>query len=452
MSNNRILDVIIYGATGFTGKEVLKYLLKQLNPTTSLTTTVIDKSRFLKYKFAIAGRSEEKLNKLREELNLNNFDIPSYVADCTDETSLNNLFIKTKLVLNCTGPYRFLGENIVKSCLACKTHYLDICGEPQFMENMFLKYHTDAINSKVLILHACAFDSVPADLGFLYTMRLFDNIESCNTIESYLSLYTNNEEGLLNAGHYTTYECAVHGLGDVGNLKYIRNSINEKYKLPYITYNGTKLEKLTMAQYDDRVKQFIIPFMGADASVVRSTARSRSLVDIEHIKNNSFLWPQYNPYVCIGDSIYNVANVSIFGGMFSLLSSFEYGRSILLAHPDIFSAGMFTHKGPSQKQLDTTSFIMQFIANGYKENKETGMLNDITITTSVEGPEPGYVATPIIFIEVALTLLDEYNKINSKGVRCIPEGGVYTPGAVFYDSESIYNNLNNVGIKFKVIE
>lgn len=366
--------------------------------------------------------------------------------------SLNNLFKQSKVVLNCTGPYRFLGENIVKSCISSNTHYLDICGEPQFMENMFLKYHNDAINAKVLILHACAFDSVPADLGFLYTMRQFDNIEYCNTIESYLNIYTNNNNGLIGALHYTTYECAIHGMGDIETLHNIRKDIVTKYNLPEVTYNGTKLEKFYNVKYDENLKQYIIPFMGADVSVVKDTARSRSMIDKSRIHNNSFIWPQYNAYACIGNSVYNATSVSVYGGIFSILSSFEYGRSILLAHPDIFTAGIFTHEGPNQNQLDTTSFQMKFIANGYKDNIETNILDEITKITTIDGPEPGYVATPIIFFELAFTLLDEYDKINTNGIRCIPEGGVYTPGAAFYDSESIYKNLNNAGIKFSIIQ
>lgn len=83
--------------------------------------------------------------------------------------------------------YRFLGKNIVEACVASKCDYMDICGEPQFMEQCFLDYHEQAVENDVLVLHACAFDSVPADLGYLYTTRLYEPTK-CSSIESFLTI------------------------------------------------------------------------------------------------------------------------------------------------------------------------------------------------------------------------------------------------------------------------
>ncbi len=90
------------------------------------------------------------------------------VADVSQPLELQEIFSKTKLVLNCTGPYRFLGAPIVEACITCGTDYMDISGEPQFLEQSFLNYHEAASVKNVLVLHACAFDSVPADLGSLF--------------------------------------------------------------------------------------------------------------------------------------------------------------------------------------------------------------------------------------------------------------------------------------------
>lgn len=94
-----------------------------------------------------------------------NIEVPMFTADSNDRESLLSSFSKAKLVLNCTGPYRFLGEAVVEACITTGTHYMDLCGEPQFIETMINKYHTLATEKQVLVLHACAFDSVPADLG-----------------------------------------------------------------------------------------------------------------------------------------------------------------------------------------------------------------------------------------------------------------------------------------------
>ena len=101
------------------------------------------------------------------------------MADISDKGSLPSTFATSAIVLNCTGPYRFLGDAVVEACLTARTHYMDICGEPQFMESCFLKYNKLATDFGVLIIHACAFDSVPADLGVLFTSRQVHNSVFC---------------------------------------------------------------------------------------------------------------------------------------------------------------------------------------------------------------------------------------------------------------------------------
>lgn len=322
------------------------------------------------------------------------------------------------------------------------------------MENMFLQYHDLARDAGVLVLHACAFDSVPADLGFLFTMRQFASVQNCNTIESFLTVDTGSG-GIVGAGHYTTYECAVHGMGDVHSLRSIRHAVETKYAPPKILHKADKMERESRVAWDERVRNYIIPFMGADASVVRSTARAIAMQEARGTtdkEKEGMVWPQYAAYACIGDSFTSVAGATIFGGMFAALSSFDYGRGILLAHPEVFTAGVFSHDGPTQAQLDETKFTMKFLANGFVEDPSSQLMDTVLLETSVSGPEPGYVATPIIFIELAMCLLEEFgaDKLNTKQQRCMPEGGVFTPGAAYFHSETIYDRLNAAGIVFKV--
>ena len=270
-------------------------------------------------KWAIAGRSESKLNTIRQELSISE-KVPTYIADANNCESLNQCFGKAKLVLNCTGPYRFLGEPVVKACVESGSHYMDICGEPQFIEDMFLKYHDAACAANVLILHACAFDSVPADLGFLYTMRQYKDSALCSSVESFLSVKT-GASGM--AGHYTTYECAVHGMGDVASLHTIRKEAQSKYNPPKITFSGEKLERVGSVAYNDHVDEYIIPFMGADAAIVRSTARSVAMEKQNAGSESSaeFIWPQYAAYACIGDAWTNVATMSLYGMVYDMMLS-----------------------------------------------------------------------------------------------------------------------------------
>ena len=407
------------------------------------------------------------------------------LADAADPIELTNLFSTTKLVLNCTGPFRFLGMDIVEACIKGNSNYMDITGEPQFMESSFLKFHDQAKAKGLLILHACAFDSVPADLGCLFASQQFPP-QKCSSIESFLVL--NSPDGL--AGHYTTFECAVHGIGDGNSLKRIRNEINEKYKFPKSKYIGPKLERNTSYYYDERLQKYAIPFMGADASVVRSSQRSIQLIEGEQV------FPQYSAYAVISDA-YNLASTVIFGTMFTTLASFSLGRSLLLSFPGLATNGVFSHEGPTAKQLETASFSMHFFAKGYtsideiavqshspnvsldeldtklspksnetinnptnninneldiktmNENEKNGKYFNISLPNKevhieVAGPEPGYVATPIIFITLALCFLEER--------EFLPIGGVFTPASAFYHSPSIIDRLDKAGITFSILE
>ena len=157
----------------------------------------------------MAGRSQSKLEALCSELTSLFPETPPppiLLADIAHAPASLACFQDSVLVLNCSGPFRFLGMPVVEACVAHGTHYMDISGEPQFMEQSFLALHEAAIAKNVLILHSCAFDSVPADLGFLFTRRQFP-FECCSSIESILQISAPKGFVL----HTTTYECAVHG-------------------------------------------------------------------------------------------------------------------------------------------------------------------------------------------------------------------------------------------------
>lgn len=420
---NRSFDVLIYGASGFTGAKIAKYLF--------------DNCPALNW--AIAGRSESKLKKILSELNSSGSSslkiLPRIViADATDKDSLHLAFSQTKLVLNCTGPYRFLGPPIVEACLNSESDYMDICGEPQFMEEMFLKYNDEAIAKNVLILHACAFDSVPADLGVLFTMRRFSP-RCCSSIESFLTIIC-GQAGF--AGHYTTYECAVHGLGDVTSLRKTRSAVVDKYHPPEIVHVGPKLKRESGFFFEQRLKKYAFPFMGADASVVKGSQRSIAM------SSGDVVWPQYAAYATI-DTWGWMATTAVYGSIFQTLSKFAIGRSLLLQYPKVFSNGIFSHNGPTDEQLETTSFCMKFYARGFDEERtgsSTARTTDKEVVVAVTGPEPGYVVTPRILVALAETLLQERK-------TAMPAGGVMTPAAAFFRSTVVFSRLADAGIEFK---
>lgn len=151
MNPNAEFDVVVYGATGFTGKLVAEYMLERHPPGSG-------------FAWAMAGRSEDKLKAVRDALGAP-ADTPLIVADAADPASLEAMAKRAKCVLTTVGPYTLYGEPLVAACAKAGTDYVDLSGEPLWMREMIAKYDDAAKASGARIVHSCGFDSVPFDLG-----------------------------------------------------------------------------------------------------------------------------------------------------------------------------------------------------------------------------------------------------------------------------------------------
>jgi len=150
MTSNEKLDIIIFGATGFTGKLVCEYLKKHYGTSGDV-------------RWGIAGRNAEKLQAVVEEFGLD--DIPVVVADVEDKASLDAMANRCNLVLNTAGPYTLYGSTVVESCARLGTDHIDLNGEPLWMHEVLTKYEEAARKSGARIVFSCGFDSIPSDLG-----------------------------------------------------------------------------------------------------------------------------------------------------------------------------------------------------------------------------------------------------------------------------------------------
>ncbi len=150
MTTNEKLDIIIFGATGFTGKLVSEYLKKKYGTSGDIS-------------WGIAGRNSEKLQAVVEELELG--DIPVVIADSEDKASLDAMVSRCKVVLNTAGPYMKYGSSVVESCARLGTDHVDLNGEPLWMHEVLTKYEETARKSGARIVFSCGFDSIPSDLG-----------------------------------------------------------------------------------------------------------------------------------------------------------------------------------------------------------------------------------------------------------------------------------------------
>ena len=155
--NERNFDVVIYGATGFTGKLVVEYMLNQYGNDNSIS-------------WAMAGRSHEKLIAVRDKLGVSD-QVPLLIVDSNDKSSVTEMVKQTKCVLTTVGPYQLYGNDIVAECAALGTDYVDLCGEPGWMHEKIAAHTEAAKASGARIIFSCGFDSIPFDLGVFFLQK-----------------------------------------------------------------------------------------------------------------------------------------------------------------------------------------------------------------------------------------------------------------------------------------
>lgn len=433
-NQRRPFDILIYGATGFTGKRVVKHI-HDSHP---------------EIKLAISGRSGNKLQSIITELELHNISTQQiFIASTDDESTLIQTFSQTKIVLACAGPFRQdFGKKIVHACLQAKTDYLDICGEPQFFDDILVEYDAVARSQEQLIVSACAFDCVPSELSAKLVARELRRYQLANqqpiTVSGIEIVHTIDG---LSCGNATTFHAAVDGFhaSMKGELKKTRRRVQETYpieKPPPPPKSWPKLPKTVglIPTFHERSQTHLFKFMGADASAILSSDRYLRLrsSELSSSRDDTTLQNQPKPIlsVCFGvKEKTSVCKVLGFGSIFSTLARWEFGCNLLHNHPEVFSGGAFREGGPTQEELNDTRFTTYSIAYGSHA--------DEFVEAKCTGAEPGYVATPQMLTALALTVLNHRDSLPFKG-------GVMLPGALFGECEEAFTNLKNEGISFEI--
>lgn len=154
--NHREFDIIIWGASGFTGRLVAEYLLRQYGVNKNL-------------KWAMGGRNHSKLEKVRTELG--NSEIPLVLADSNEMDTLQAMAKRTSVICTTVGPYALYGSNLVKACVDNQTDYCDLAGEVQWIRQMIDQHHEAAKSNGTRIVNCCGFDSIPSDMGVYFLQQ-----------------------------------------------------------------------------------------------------------------------------------------------------------------------------------------------------------------------------------------------------------------------------------------
>ncbi|WP_035845112.1 saccharopine dehydrogenase family protein [Kitasatospora azatica] len=158
MDAERSYDLVLFGATGFTGRLTAEYLAR----------TVPEGCRW-----ALAGRNPQKLAEVRRQLAAEHPDLaelPLLTADAADRAALRVVAESARVVVSTVGPYQRHGEPLVAACADAGTDYLDLTGEPEFVDRMYVLHHERALATGARLVHSCGFDSIPHDLGVLFTL------------------------------------------------------------------------------------------------------------------------------------------------------------------------------------------------------------------------------------------------------------------------------------------
>ncbi|CEF59632.1 Saccharopine dehydrogenase-like oxidoreductase [Strongyloides ratti] len=408
MSSERY-DLVIYGATGYTGQYIVKQFIN---------------SKYNGYTFAVAGRNEEKLRKVLSEISASEgkdiTDTPIIIAKSSDTVSLNR-------------PYRLYGEEVVKAAIENGSSHVDISGEPAFLEKMVLKYGKTASEKGVYIVGACGWDSIPCDLGINFLRNNYEG--DIAYTESLVQNHSGPAGYSINDG---TYQTLILAIANIKNDKL--GKIRKEIMPETIPRSNYKPPKRGFIFYNDDLKMWALPFMGSDKSVVY-----RSQYDCFTKKNQR---PIYLSTYFGMKSLLMAVIYMIYFGIFSILCQFGVTRKFLQDNTDLVTFGAFSKKGPTKEQVDGASFTYWFISKGWNEKKK---LEDGDHTSSptkkiisrCDGPDAGYVGTSGCALSAAITILEGGSNLPKKG-------GVYTPATAFGESPRIYSILEDFGIKFKI--
>ncbi len=389
MTQHKEFDLIIWGASGFTGRLVAEYLYQKYGIGNSL-------------KWAMGGRNQAKLEKVRAEVA--DESVPLVIADSHDEDSLNKMVARAKVICTTVGPYAKYGSKLVAACVAHQTDYCDLTGEVPWMHRMISQHHETAKNKGTKIVHTCGFDSIPSDMGVYFMQK--EAQKRTGQRAKQLNMRVRAIKGGISGG---TYASLSNVLAEAQKDKSIYGILLNPYSLnPKGEDSGPDKRDLQSVVYDKTAKSWIYPFVmaGINTKVVR---RSNALAGYPYGKNF-----RYDEAVMSGDGFVGrlkAIAAALPLGLMALLKPGSFIKKIadkLLPKPG---------EGPSKAQRESGFFKMKFFA--ILENGETA------IGTVTGDRDPGYGSTAKMLAESAICLAkDELPDV----------GGVLTPSVAMGDA------------------
>jgi len=383
-------DIVVFGATGFTGALTAEYLAGHAEEGT---------------RWALAGRNMQKLERVRERLartNQSATDLPLLQADVDDRSSIEALARSTSVVISTVGPYIKYGEPLVAACAAAGTDYVDLTGEPEFVDLMWLRYNDEAKRTGARLVHSCGFDSIPYDLGALFTVeRLPEGVPIA--LKGFVRARVVPSGG--------TYHSAVHVMARMRQAARVARERSAREPPP----DGRTIRGVPGTPHHDAdAGGWVVPLPTIDPQTVLRSARALDRYGPDFT---------YSHYL-VAKRLPTVVGLGLGAGTLIALAQLQPTRNALLKLRD-------PGDGPSPEERAKGWFKVRMVGEGGGKH----------VVTEVSGGDPGYGETSKMLAESALCLAHDF----------LPDrAGQLTPAVAM--GEALIRRLERAGIRFTVAE
>lgn len=390
MAPPRSFDIVLFGASGFTGRLTAEYLARRGGPT---------------LRWALAGRNRDKLEAVRArlaEIEPACATMELRIAELSDRAALNEITASTKVLITTVGPYVRHGEPLVAACAETGTDYVDLTGEPEFVDRMWLAHHERAVASGARIVHCCGFDSIPHDLGAWFTVQQLPERVPI-TVEGFV-----RAGGEVSGG---TWHSAIASFSRLRAMAGAARERRSKERWPSDRKIGSTPMRI---RFEKSLNSWVLPFPSIDPQIVRRSAAA------EPRYGTSF---RYGHFV----QVKNLATAAALVGGAGLAvvgSQLRLTRELLLKFKD-------PGQGPSEASREKAWFRVRFIGRGGGRR----------VMTEVTGGDPGYGETSKMLAESALCLAQD---------RLPAQAGCITPATAM--GAALVQRLEQAGIAFRTIE
>ena len=406
--SEREFDLVIWGATGFTGQLVVEYLASRYGVGGELN-------------WAIGGRNRQKLEQIRQEAlpKVQRDQLAILTGDSEDEQSLAALVGRTRVLCSTVGPYAKFGTPMVAACAGAGTDYCDLTGEVQWMAQVIPAYQDSARASGARIVHTCGFDSIPSDMGTWYLQQVM--LETHGVPATRVKARVGRNRGAASGG---TVASMLNLMEEAKHDPAIRQIMADPYALyPEDVPTGQDRGDQAGARYDRDFGQWTAPFI-MSAVNTRVVRRSNALL--------GFPWGEDFRYdeAALSRSRYRAMRDSVATGMGMV--ALALGPTRKLAQHFLPAPG----EGPSRKQREA-GFYEIFFHGVHPTDRSKDMRVKVT-----GDMDPGYGSTAKMLGEAAACLaLDELEV----------EGGFWTPASAL-DGKLLERLTSNAGLTFEVVD